>query len=400
MVTNRCLLFLTTLLLLLLLQGAHASHPTPIPFSPGFNISAVLTLATLLPSHSWEFGTASEALLELYSPSLSVFSSSSAPFHGSPPEYAVPALKYAKSKIVLGTGANGLSDGDGATGDPASLGVFAVLLGGVYGDAARGEVEYLLGQAPRWGNAKGAVSQRVDVPELWADFVYMAPPFLAFYGAFTKNASVLHEAVRQCGLYRDVLVVKEGEYAGLWRHIVGPQTADPGIWSTGNGWAAAGMTRVLGTVMKAPAGLFSRYEREEAVKDLSTWIKEILDGAMRVGMDGGLLRNYLDDPSDEDGHGYREVSGTALLASVAYRVAVLLPRVFGRRYVDWAEGVRGVIGRGGHVTLNGTVVPTVNPLDWGDTKPYTAGSPEGQCFVVLMYAAWRDCVYAGVCRMS
>lgn len=166
MVTNRCLLFLTTLLLLLLLQGAHASHPTPIPFSPGFNISAVLTLATLLPSHSWEFGTASEALLELYSPSLSVFSSS-APFHGSPPEYAVPALKYAKSKIVLGTGANGLSDGDGATGDPASLGVFAVLLGGVYGDAARGEVEYLLGQAPRWGNAKGAVSQRVDVPELW-----------------------------------------------------------------------------------------------------------------------------------------------------------------------------------------------------------------------------------------
>ena len=248
--------------------------------------------------------------------------------------------------------------------------------------------------------------RRIDVRGDRADFVYMAPPFLAFYGAATKNASVLREAVRQCGLYREVLVVNgtDAEYRGLWHHIVGPQSADAGLWSTGNGWAAAGMTRVLGTVMKAPQGLFGRgyggkggMTKEEAVKDLGSWIKEILDGAMRTSMDGGLLRNYLDDPSDSDGHGYGEVSGTAMLASVAYRVAVLLPKVFGREYVDWAEGVRGVIGDGGHVTGNGTVVPTVNPLNWGDTKPYTAGSPEGQCFVVLMYAAWRDCVYAGVC---
>ena len=74
---------------------------------------------------------------------------------------------------MLGKGANGLSDGDGAVGDPASLGVFAVMLGGVvYGDAARGEVEFILGQALRWGN--GAISQRVDVPELWC---VLFPPF-------------------------------------------------------------------------------------------------------------------------------------------------------------------------------------------------------------------------------
>lgn len=135
-----------------------------ILISPGFNISSVLTLATLLPSHSWEFGTASEALLEVYSPSLSVFGSSSLASPSSSIS-SVPALEYAKSKIVIGTGANGLSDGDGAVGDPASLGVSAVLLGGEYMDAAREEVEFILGQAPRWGN--GAISQRVDVAELW-----------------------------------------------------------------------------------------------------------------------------------------------------------------------------------------------------------------------------------------
>jgi hypothetical protein len=107
--------------------------------------------------------------LEVYSPSLSVFGFG-APFPLPASSKArvqakTPALAYAKSKIVIGTGANGLSDGDGAVGDPASLGVAAVLLGGEYMDAARGEVEYILGQAPRWGN--GAISHRVDVAELW-----------------------------------------------------------------------------------------------------------------------------------------------------------------------------------------------------------------------------------------
>jgi len=101
--------------------------------------------------------------LEVYSPSLSVFGSAPFPLRAS--GSSVPALVYAESKIVIGTGANGLSDGDGAVGDPASLGVSAVLLGGEYMDAAREEVEYVLGRAPRWGN--GAISQRVDVAELW-----------------------------------------------------------------------------------------------------------------------------------------------------------------------------------------------------------------------------------------
>ena len=38
--------------------------------------------------------------------------------------------------------------------------------------------------------------------------------------------------------------------------------------------------------------------------------------------------------------------------------------------------------------------PAMNPLNWHDTTPYTSGSPEGQD---LVFAAWRDCVYAEVC---
>ncbi|KXN82777.1 hypothetical protein AN958_02216 [Leucoagaricus sp. SymC.cos] len=390
----------------------------PFPLDPGFDIEQVAALAKSLPSHSWEFGTASETLLELYDPEISVFGSS--PFSVTPGYLKshrgkIRSLEYAKSVIVLGTGVNGLADGDGAVGDPASLGVSAVLLGDYLADeegekyfnASVGEVEYIVNEAPRWEN--GAISHRVEQPELWSDFIYMAPPLLAYYAVHTANLTLLQEAVEQCGLYREVMQVDNGN--GLWQHILGPPIPDPGLWSTGNAWVAAGMTRILATVMRAPASLYKSYKhkqwKEEAIDSLTTWIQEILDGAIDSPMDNGLLRNYLDDVS-RDGHGFGEISGSTLLASVAYRMAVLRSDVFassnyGKRwhgkgkYIDFANGIREAMGQDGHITSNGTAIPAVNPLGWGDTTPYLFGSPEGQNFVVLMYVAWRDCEKAGIC---
>jgi hypothetical protein len=138
-----------------------------LPYDPGFNIEKVVLRAIELPSHSWEYGTATEMLLELLDPDISVFGW--APF---PVPYKdqddVAGMAYAADKIVLGTGANGLSDGDGAVGDPASLGTGAVLLGKLqskYADGADEEVEYITTEAPRFWN--GAISHRVDVAELW-----------------------------------------------------------------------------------------------------------------------------------------------------------------------------------------------------------------------------------------
>ncbi|KAF9446020.1 hypothetical protein P691DRAFT_795008 [Macrolepiota fuliginosa MF-IS2] len=385
----------------------------PFPFDPGFDIRSVAALAKSIPSHSWEFGTASETLLELYDPDISVFGSS--PFSVTP-QYLrthtgqIQALEYAKSVITLGTGVNGLADGDGAVGDPASLGVSAVLLsdyltggdGAPYGAAADGEVDYIINDAPRWTN--GAISHRANYAELWADFVYMAPPFLAYYAVHTSNLTLLQATVEQCGLYRDVLQSLVSD--GLWEHIIGPNSPDHGLWSTGNAWAAAGMTRVLATVKKAPKSLFTSAKdaqwKGDAIDSLTTWIKEILDGAIDSPQESGLLRNYLDDVSG-DGHGFGEISGSSLLASVAYRMAVLRPDVFvnpyggNGKYLDFAEGIRTVLGQDDHITSNGTATPAVNPLGWGDTTPFTAGSPEGQNFVVLLYVAWRDCIKAGIC---
>ncbi|KAF7316620.1 hypothetical protein HMN09_00394600 [Mycena chlorophos] len=388
----------------------HRSRSTSNVFAldPGFNISAVAALAQTLPARSWEFGTATQALLELYNPEYSVFGSQPFPVPSLHPS-AIPALAYAQAHITIGTGSNSLANGSGAVGDPASLGVGAVMLSktnSTFVAACQDEIDFLVSGAPRYIN--GAISQRVNSAELWADFIYMAPPYLAYFGAATNNASLMETAYTQCGLYREVLLLGSNSSTpsalnssttdGRWRHIIGPPSPDIGLWSTGNGWAAAGMARVLATIMKAPAAQNATW-KADAVANLTGWIKEIVDGARSSPVDGNLLRNYLDNTT-ADGMGFGEISGSSLLASVAYRMVVLAPDAFSpvSTYVAWADSIRAELGKDGHVTSNGTVTPAVNPLGWWESTPWTSGSPEGQNFVVLMYAAWRDCVSAGVCE--
>ncbi|KAJ2919020.1 hypothetical protein MD484_g1446, partial [Candolleomyces efflorescens] len=384
------------------LISAALNNFNPYPYDAGFDIEKVTQLAVDLPSHSWEFGATGEALIELENPQFSVFGVAPFPV-ANVSRTKVRALDYVANNVRLGGGSfDALDRGNGAAGDPASMGVFAVMLGKrdqTFANAARRTAQGLLEDVPRMPN--GAISHRSAVPEVWADFMYMVPPFLAYYAADQEDLGLLRETVRQCRLYREILQLQTDEpYKGVWRHIIGPQSQDTGLWSSGNAWAAAGMTRVLATVMKAPVAATNTTWQQGAITQLSGYIKEILDGAMASSHDGGLLRNYYQDVGGPRGFG--EISGSSLLAATAYRMAVLQPSTFGQRYITWAEGIRRTLGRDDrngnpHVTRTGVVTPAVNPLGWLDTRPFTTGSPEGQAFVVLMYAAYRDCVYSAVC---
>lgn len=214
----------------------------------------------------------------------------------------------------------------------------------------------------------------------------MAPPFIAYFAADSNNASLLQTAYQQCGLYREVLLFgssastfdppNTSKTNGLWHHIVGPQSPEPGLWSTGNGWAAAGMARVLATIIKAPVATGTSW-RSTAISDLTSWIKEIVDGARTSPLDGGLLRNYLNDTTTA--HGFGEISGSSLIAAVTYRMLILAPTAFpSATYLPFADSIRSTLGgkdKSGnpHITQNGTATPAVNPLAWLDTTPYTAG---------------------------
>lgn len=305
----------------------------------------------------------------------------------------------------------------GAAGDPASLGVSAILIGqtdGAFLAAAERQVQHLLDDVPRWPN--GAISHRESVAELWADFVYMAPPTLAYWAVQTGDPDLLATAVQQCLLYRDVLVVPPNDSedagdsasaaaVGLWHHIIGPESQDLGIWSTGNAWAAAGMARVLATAKKAPSSALLPSSSSSSsdsgttidTDSLESAIRAILDGAIALDEaepDEPLLRNYLNDTT-----WFGELSGTTLLAATAYRMAVLAPATFGAGatetetgtgtggYVAWADAKRREVTA--RIGSDGLLYPVVNPLDWSDRTP-AAESPEAQSFAVLLFAAYRD----------
>lgn len=211
----------------------------------------------------------------------------------------------------------------------------------------------------------------------------MVPPFFAYYGVFTGDVNLVQEAVRQCELYCDVLDTENG----LWKHIVNADgcdanaKSDPGLWSTSNGWAAAGMARVLATMQK------SRFsdETKDNQTSLVRMIKRILDGAMTLDTDeSGLLRNYIDDET-----WFGEVAGTALLAATAFRMANLEAGTFGKTYTEWAVQKKNTISCCIDLEV-GIVEPVVNPLNESQRKPLDGISPEGQVFVVLLQASWKD----------
>lgn len=279
----------------------------------------------------------------------------------------------------------------GAAGDPASLGVSAILIGQTqpeYLSAAERQINHLLNSVPRWEN--GAISHRESNVELWADFIYMVPPTLAYWAVQTNNSTLLDIAIQQCNLYHNVLSVpanEGGDYnpwnaAGLWHHIIGPPDGnnDNGIWSTGNAWAAAGMSRVLATAKNSKLKA-----NNLLLKRLVDSIKGILDGAIALDSaepDQLLLRNYLNDTT-----WFAELAGTTLLAATAYRAAQLESAIFGEKYTDWADEKREAVTT--MIGSDGLLAPVVNPLNWNDRTPATK-SPEAQSFAILLFSAYRD----------
>ena len=258
-----------------------------------------------------------------------------------------------------------------------------------YAAAAQRQSDHILNKAPRYEN--GAISHRENEAELWADFVYMAPPFLAYQAVASNNETLLREAGHQCLLQQEILRPQHSHNRtrGLWRHIIGPDEAqDLGLWATGNGWAAAGMARVLATIQHW--GPSKSWTSEQ--NSLKKSIIDILNGAAHAAMRGQppLFCNYLDD-----GTWFADAASTAIIASVAYRMAVLAPDVTKQHHIAFADNLRKAVEA--HVdNATGLVAPTVNSLDWKSRIPSVEGSPEGQSFAVLMFAAHRDyCMQAG-----
>ena len=325
-----------------LYSSAALGTARPTPAAPNDRLlERVAQAALAMQRHSWEQGILAQAFLDMGD--------------------RERVILMAKGAIVEKAADGRLAAIGGGATDSAMGGTAYWRAGELTGDpemqeAARGLLEFVLKRTPR--AADGTCYHVFNSPEMWSDSFYTTPPFLAATAHYD-------EAMRQIeGLRKRLWIAENKLLSHIWddgRH----EFRDQAFWGVGNGWAAAGLTRVMAAM---PAE--RRAERER----LSAFLKELLDGCLAHQRPDGLFHNVLDRPTTfvETNLAqmlafsiYTGVPGGGLPAS--YVAAADRMRAAARAKVDQYGFVQGVCG-----------APTFDQ----------AGvAAEGQAFFLMMEAA-------------
>ena len=217
-------------------------------------------------------------------------------------------------------------------------------------------LHWALVDAPR--NPGGIVYHLLDAPQFWGDSFYMLPPFLARAGCFS-------EAMKQIDGYWNALFDPAG---GLLSHQWDDgrkQFLRKAAWGVGNGWAAAGMARVIALL---PPGM------DDARKKLITRTNGLIRRVLSLQRPDGMFHDVLDDPST-----FPEINCGQMIAYTICRG--VQEGWLGWDLIPAAERIRSTaesqVDRFGFVQ-NVCGAPTFD-------RPGMA--PEGQAFFILMEAA-------------
>ncbi|KAI3611098.1 glycoside hydrolase family 105 protein [Moniliophthora roreri] len=349
---------------------------------------------------SWEIGTRIQALLEFDAPSYSVYTpaGNTLPFPKQVPtdvQLSIePVFAIARDVVRKRNASNNNTKGpqqlmkDGSAADPVSIGVGVLLAGWTgqstkdgldYFGAATDQLEFLWTDIPRTWD--GAFSHRMEMVQLRNDYLSMVPPFLVYYGVQTQNKTLIREAYEQIRLYRSYLIDIRSETRNLWKHGTGPLAR--------NAWVAAGALRVLATIKYSSYA--DSFINEQA--DLVRWTKEIHAAMYRRLDETGIFKNYVtNDPEVPiSSSSFYDAASTALLASTVYRLSVLEGEC---ESIQYAERSRKALfaPHSKHITEEGWLKPVVNPYNY---RLEGSKSAEGQAFVLMLHAAWRDWVEKG-----
>jgi len=313
---------------------------------PDSMVERVKRAMLAMQRRAWEQGVASQALLELGDTEWLVL--------------------LAKDAVVnqQKDGRLALNEGSGPVADPAANGEPVLAAARLTGDpllreAAGRMLEFELHKAPR--TRDGIIYHNRNENRIWVDAFYMLPPFLAVAGH-------PEEALKQVQGYRRILLdpVKK-LYFHIWdedRQAFERKL----LWGVGNGWAAAGLTRVIRSL---PGSL----TKEKAL--LAGWIRELVDAALPFQRKDGFFHDILDDPST-----FVETNFAQMLSYTLYRGVA--GGWLDTGYLKQADRMRTAIH--GKVDAYGLVQGVCGAPNFD--HPGTA--TEGQAFFLLMEAARKD----------
>jgi rhamnogalacturonyl hydrolase YesR len=314
--------------------------------STGSTLEKVKLATLAMQRHSWEQGVVAQAFLEQGDTDVVISMAKEAAMRQWP------------------DGRLGMVGSNHAVTDPAANGEPVLYAAQVTGDAtllhaAERMLDYLLHKAPK--TAGGTLHHITHKPQVWIDSMYMAPPFLAFAGQS-------QEAVKQIEGFRTLLWRAEKQlYAHIWDD--GDRAfARADCWGVGNGWTAAGITRVIRALPPEIAA-----EKTHLVG----YVREVIDGCLAHQRDDGLFHDVVDNAST-----FIEVNLAQMLAYAIYRGVA--GGWLDAAYLSRADRMRAAAQA--QVDEYGLVQNVCGAPHFD--HPGTA--PEGQAFFLLMEAAHAD----------
>ena len=220
-------------------------------------------------------------------------------------------------------------------------------------------LQWALYDAPR---TEDGIVYHVDyAPEIWVDSFYMLPPFLA-------RAGYYDEALKQILGYWNALFQADKKLLSHQRNIETGAFVRKALWGVGNGWAMAGLARVIDLLPNS---------HTKAKQNLIEKVITLLDASMPYQMENGMFHDVVDDAST-----FPEVNFSQMFAYTVFRgnkngwlsdthlPAALLCRKAALAQVDNYGLVRNVCG-----------MPHFD-------RPFVA--PEGQAFHILMESAYAS----------
>ena len=215
--------------------------------------------------HDWEHGVLAQAFLEAGDDE--------------------NVVRLTKAAIVrrLPDGRLGVMDRGGSPTDPAMGGEAYWHAAQITGDpeikdAVLGMLEWFLHKSPR--ALDGTLYHIFEGPQVWSDGFYSAPCFLAAMGHYD-------ESLAQIELYRKRLWDANKK---LLVHICDDGSKAENkkeFWGGGNGWAAAGLARVIRLLPE---------DRKEDRKQLTAFVIDLLDGCLAYQRPDGLFHDMIDRP--------------------------------------------------------------------------------------------------------
>ncbi|MFA9389871.1 MAG: glycoside hydrolase family 88 protein [Prolixibacteraceae bacterium] len=248
-----------------LLAACTTTKKEGLSFSQKTILEKVKTAMLSMQRATWEQGVAMQAMLESGEKEL--------------------VILMAKDAVLRQTadGRVAMCGEDGALTDAASPGEAIIWAAHQTGDEKLLEgqqklLKYMMVDAPR--NSEGIIYHFTNTPQFWSDCNYMLPPYLAVSGEYT-------ECLKQIYGVKGYLWNEEKQlFSHMW-HDGDKRFARKDFWGVGNGWSAAGFTRVI-------AALPDSMVKEK--QDLIDFTIQLIDGCLVHQRPDGFFYDVLDKP--------------------------------------------------------------------------------------------------------